>query len=334
VPAIGTLSQALDNLYTTTWYHQKGSVIDQIFDAAPFWFWLKSKGKLRTEEGGRFITEPLQYAKTDNIKWIGKGSTVPLNDFEFLTISQWQWRYLVASLVRYQVDDQQNRGKMQIINYMNAKQDNVKDALVDEMETMLFGGSGAVTGSGTLETNPRPDGLQVLVPDDPTSAVTVGGIPQNSYSWWQSKALNMTGKSFATYGVSYMRTMINNQSNNRKQDRPDLIMSGQTPYEYYEDTILPAYRISNNKLGDMGFDNIQYKGIPMVWSPTCANTRMYMLNTNYFQFVYDPIMFFDMTEWKTIPNQPGDKAAQIMTACTLLTGRRRVQGVLHTIDTP
>lgn len=331
--AITTLTEALDNLYTTTWYHMKSTIIDQIFDSAPLWFWLKDKGKLRTEEGGRFITEPLQYAATDNVKWIGKGSTVPLNDFEFLTVSQWQWRYLAASMVRFGIDDQQNRGKMQIINFMNSKITNTNDALITEMETMLFAASGAATGTGTLETHARPDGLQVFVPDDPTASQTVGGIAHTN-TWWRSKSTNMTGLSFASYGVSSMRTMVNNLGTGRKQDRPDILVSGQTPYEMYEDTILPAYRITNNKLGDMGFENIVYKGIPMIWSPSCASTRMYFLCTNYLQFVYDPMMFFDMTEWKSIPNQPNDRAAQIVTACSMITSRRRCQGVLYNIDTP
>ena len=110
-------------------------------------------------------------------------------------------------------------------------------------------------------------------------------------------------------------------------------MSGQTPYEFYEDSVTEQKRIVNKKLGDAGFENIQFKGVPMIWSPQCANTRMYFLNTNYLWFVYDPAMFFDMTEWKPIPEQVNDRAAQIVTAGELITNRRRAQGVLHTIDT-
>jgi hypothetical protein len=51
------------------------------------------------------------------------------------------------------------------------------------------------------------------------------------------------------------------------------------------------------------------------------------------KFKYDPQMNFDMTSWKEIPDQVNDRAAQIVLAGNLTTGRRRVHGVIHTIDT-
>ena len=320
-----SLTEALDNLYTTTWQNMKDTVRDQIFDATPLWFWLKDKGKLKSVEGGRFITEPLQYAKNDNVSWIGKGGTVSLNDFEFLTIAQYNWRYLVGSIVRFGVDDQQNRGKNAIMSLMNAKLDNTQNSLVSTLEAAMAQGSGTATNS--------IDGLQLLVADAPSTG-TVGGIDRAVYTWFQNKAKNMTGLSFATNGVAEMRTMLNNCMNNLKMDAPDIILSGQTPFEYYEDTVLDYYRVTSNKLADAGFQNQTFKGIPMVWSPSIANTRMYMLNTNFINFVYDPMMNFDMTEWKAIPEQVNDRAAQVITAGQLTLSRARCQGVLHTIDTP
>lgn len=329
-----TLSEALDNLYTTTWQNMKDTVADQVFNAMPFWFWLKEKGRMETVEGGRFLTEPLQYDKSDSVKWIGRGGTSSMSDFQFLSIAKYDWRYLVGSVVRFGVDDQQNRGKNEILNLMNAKMDNVKNAITTEFETRLVAGAGSISAGTTTAENPSIDGLQWLVADDPTSAAnTVGGIDPSVNTWWRNQTVNVTGKSFATYGVSNMRTTLNNCRNNLKMDSPDIIVSGQAPYEYYEDTVLPLYRISNNKLADMGFENLQYKGIPMIWTPAMS-TRMYFLNTNFIKFAYDPMMMLDMTSWKDIPNQVNDRIAQIITACCFKISRRRCQGVMFNIDTP
>ncbi len=320
----GTLVEALDNLYTTTWQNMKSQVADQIFDATPFYFWLKSKGKMKTVSGGRFITEPLQYAKNDNVTWIGRGGTVSLNDQEFLTVAYYEWRYLVASIVRFGVDDQKNRGKNQIIDLMMAKLQNARDSLISELESRLFAGEGSSSNA--------MDGLLHLVQDDPTVSSTVGGIDQSSNSWWRNQSINMTGVSFASSGVENMRRMLNNTMNNLKMDAPDIIVCGQQPYEFYEDNLLSYYRITNNKLGDAGFQNQVFKGIPMVWSPSCGN-RMYFLNTRFISLVYDPALFFDMTEWKAIPDQVNDRAAQIVSAMQLTVSRRRCQGVIYGIDT-
>lgn len=320
-----SLTEAIDNLYTSTWQHMKGNVVDNIFDATPFWFWMKDKGRLRTQSGGRHILEPLEYAKNDGVKFLGKGGTVSLNDREFLTEALYDWRYLVAPLVRFGVDDQVNRGKTKILSLVEAKLSNAENSLIDTLETTLFAGVGSAGGAF--------DGLQHLVQDDPTSSTVVGSINQSTNSWWQNKTKTLTGVSFATSGVDEMRTMLNNVTNNRLKDRSDIIVSGQLPFEYYEDAAFAKLEIHNTKLAELGFDHQVFKGIPMIWSPAC-DLRMYFLNTSFLSFVYDPAMFFDMTEWKAIPEQVNDRAAQIATACTTTTSRRRVQGVIHTINTP
>lgn len=321
---VSTLSQALDNLYTTTWQNMKNQYVDQIFEGSPFWFLMKKNGMLESVAGGSYITEPLRYVKSERVQFIGKGGTVQLSDQEILTVARYDWKYLVDSIVRFGTDDQKNRGKNKILSFMNAKLENSRDSLADKMEEVLFG-QNAATALSYL-------GLQDIIKDVPTSG-TVGGIDQAVNTWWQSRATDMTGLSFATLGQTNMRTMMNDCSKNLQGKRPDLIMSGQTPYERYEDSVLEQKRIVNQTLGDAGFQNIQFKGTPMVWSPACANTRMYFLNTSHLKFVYDPAYFMDMTEWKPIPDQVNDRAAQIITAGELVSGRLSAHGVMYDLDT-
>lgn len=324
-----SLTEALDNLYTTTWQHMLSTVRDQIFDATPFWFWMRDKGQIQSTIGGRFLTEPLQFAKLENIKWIGKGGTTSLNDNEFLTIAQYQWRYLVGSIVRFLVDDQQNRGNRQIIDFMTAKLSNLQNGLADELEQALFGAA----GSSRPGDQPGIDGLQLLVADDPTAAVTLGEIDPSTNTWWRNQFKDMSSSSFTSNGVKEMRTMLNDCSQNLSMDMPDIIVSDQNTYELYEETIFANhFRTQNNKLAEAGFANQTFKGLPMIWSPQ-ATQRMYFLNTNFIKFKYDPMLFFDMTEWKPIPDQPGDRAAQVVLAASFTMARRRTHGVIFDIDT-
>lgn len=322
--AVHSLTEAIDNLYTSTWQHMKGTAIDNIFDATPFWFWMRDKGRFETQTGGRHILEPIEYAKNDGVKFLGKGGTVSLNDREFLTEAFYDWRYIVAPLVRFGVDDQVNRGKTKIMSLVNSKLSNAENSLIDTLETTLFAGAGAAGGAF--------DGLQHLVQDDPTASSVVGLINQSTNTWWRNKTNNMTGVSFATSGVDRMRTMLNDVTNNRLKDRSDIIVTAQTPFEYYEDAAFTKLEIRDTRLAELGFDNQVFKGIPMVWSPACSQ-RMYFLNTRFLRVVYDPSMWFDMTEWKPIPDQVNDRAAQIASAITTTTSRRRVQGVIYNIDT-
>src|SRR6185312_81583 len=343
-----SLTQFLDNLYTTTWQNRMEGVADNVFNATPFWFWLKDKGKMKTQRGGRFLEENLEYATNGNITWVDKGTTVTLNDYEFLTIAQYNWRYIAASIVRFGVDEQKNAGKAKILDYMNSKLDSTEKSLITEFETRLVDGAGTVSAGTTTAQAQAFDGLSCVVADDPTTSsggngIAVGGIDssQAQFSWWRNQTSNMTGSSFATTGIGMMRTLLNQCMNNRREDRPDILLSDQWVYEQYEGAILTYYRTLNRKLADAGFENQTFKGIPWVWTPaipgedsaTPVPGHLYFLNTNFLSFIYDPAVYFDMTEWKAIPDQINDRAAQILTACTLTTNRRRVQGVMFGLNT-
>ncbi len=326
-----TLTENLDNLYTTTWQNMKSGVHDQIFDATPFWFWMRANGMLEEVEGGRFLTEPLRYAKSANVEFVTRGSSVDLGDQEFLTIAKDDWKYMVDTIVRFGVDDQQNRGKNAILSLATAKLENSKDSLIDTLETRLAGTAGTNQFLGLLD----------VVPDDPTiGGSTLHGLDPSEFSWWQNKVKDAAGNSFATDGVIEMNQLINDCSNNLRQDTPDIILTGKHPFELYWEETLDQKRVVNKTMGDAGFQNVEFRGIPMVWSPAINSSdilttdgRMYFLNTRFLKFKYDPMLNFDMTEWKDIPNQVNDRAAQVILAGNLMTGRRRVHGVYFGIDT-
>lgn len=330
-----SLTESLDNLYTTTWQNMKGEVADQVFDATPFWFWLRANDGLESVEGGKWLSEPLRYAKAD-VVYVGKGESLALADKEFLTIAKDDWKYQATNVTRFGIDDQQNRGKNQILSLMNAKLSNSRDSLVDDLETTLAGLNRVASPKKFL-------GLQDIIADDPTAAAaTLHGIlpTAGNDTWWRNQTKTMAGVSFGTSGVNEMNKLLNACSNNQRQDAPDIILSGKHPFELYWQETLEQRQVTNKTLGDAGFQNVEFRGVPIVWSPAIASAdigvtagRMYFINSRFVKFKYDPMVFFDMTEWKPIPAQINDRVAQIITAGNLMTSRRRVHGVMHTINT-
>lgn len=322
---VSSITELYDNLFITTWQQMKDRYTDQIFTGSPFWFMMKEKGMLDEVVGHRYLTEPLRYAGSPRVAYVGKGGTVELSDHEFLTLATYNWKYLTDSIVRFGVDDQQNSGRAQIINYVEAKLETSRDSIIDRVETDLFG----LNRLAPLTFL----GLQDLVADDPTASVEIGGINQNTYDWWRNYSTDMTGVSFATGGQSRMRTLYNNASRNIQGTKPDLWIGGQRAFEFYEDSILSQKRVVNMALGDAGFQNVEFKGVPVTWSPKCDDTRLYLLTIGNMKFKYDPRYFMEMTEWKPIPDQVNDRAAQILLVGELTTNKRNSHGVLHSIDT-
>jgi hypothetical protein len=316
--------QQLDTLYTTTWYDIRDGVADNVFKSMAFYFWLQSKGRIKPQTGGRFIETDLEYSKNEQAKWIGKGETTSLNDYEFLTVAQYDWKFLTIPIVRFFQDELKNRGRNRIINMVEQKLKNTKNSMTEELNSVLV-----TSGS---DNSKKMNGLRDIVADDPTTG-TLGGINSATYDWWRNKTKSMTGNSFATNGISEMRKMLFAVTDTMETQRPDIIISGEDPYGYYEDEVILQKRIVNQKLADAGFDNIEYKGIPIIMVRGVED-RMYFLNTEYMEMFYDPMAYFSMTEWKAIPQQVNDRVAQIILGGNLTTNRRLVHGVMHSIDTP
>lgn len=321
-------TEQLDSLYTTTFQLRRKEIVDQIFNATPFWYMLTKKGKKRTESGGRWIEVPLQYAKNETVQFFGKGDTISINDTQPLTVARYDWKYLAGSIVRYFVDDQRNRGQSAVINLMNAKIDNLQRSLIDKLEESLF-------SDGTSDGNKAIDGLENLVSNSTTG--TVGQIDRSSYTWWRNNIQTMASASASIYLRGYMNTMFNNcgQQGEGVTRFPDLIVTDQTTYEYYESEAMEIARINigDKTLADLGFGDLAFKGRPITWSPAASSQRMYFINTNFIEWVADPIANFDMTDWKPIIDQPNDRVAQVVTVGNVVLSNSKRQGCIYSINT-
>ena len=318
---------ALDDMYTTTWRLQRKVAIDQILTKNSFWLWLtKGKGKVKYEEGGKFIVIPLKYGRNTTFKMMSLGGTISLVRDEKLTDAIFDWRYGAVSIVRYWQETLKNRGKAKIIDIMETEIQAAKDELSLNFEEQLFGDG---TGPDGIDIN----GLDNMVVDGATgSRGTFGTINSASKSWWENQSYDMDGEPAEAWLDKRTRTQLNNCSLGQGSDEPDILVTTQSVFEMVEDNTLEKHYIQNQQVGDSQFTNIQFKGRPLVWSGQCTAGNMYMLNTNYIQLVIDPAANFTMTEWKPIPNQVNDRAAQIAVALQFVCSNRNRQGVIYNID--
>jgi hypothetical protein len=218
-------------------------------------------------------------------------------------------------------DDMANSGMHKKIDIMNAKIENLRLSLVDTFEVNLFTAQTGQAMSGL------PDIIYAAASGSQTSSP--GGLSKSTYSWWENQYGTVTG-SFATYGKSDMRTMYNNCSVGN--DHPNLLLTEQTVFEFYEAEAEDIQRINDSSDASMGFQTFKYKGSNMYYSPQCPTGYMYFLNLKYLKLKIDSKADFDMTEWKYIPNQL-DRVAQIVTRLELVCRNCRMQGLITGLTT-
>jgi hypothetical protein len=321
--ALPTRTETLDDLYVAVYNNRKQEVTDNIFLSTPVYYLMKKKGGIQLNgTGGRYLEIPLSYAKNETVTSLDKGDTISISDTKFLTAAQFEWKFVAGSIVRYYTDDAKNKSKQAHLNLANAKVDNLERSMIDKFETFLFGDG---SGNGSKD----PDGLGNLIDATPTTARTVGNIAQTTYPWWQNKMKSATGAA-SVYLLSDMRTLFNNCSLGQSSDIPDAIVTDQTSFELYEDEVMEQKQIVNKDLADAMFDNVTFKGKPLVWSSQCTSGSMYFMNFKYIGLNVDPDINMTATEWKTIPNQL-DRVMQIVWKGNCIASRRASLGVLKSI---
>ena len=316
-------TQTIDTLFTTTWAKRKQGATEQAFLKTPFIYWLREKGRIENIKGHRRIEIPLNYGSNDSVRWFSKGDTIPMVDSELLTMAYEDWKYVAVNIMRWFEEDQKNRGAAAAINLVTTKLDAAERALYDELERVMF-----ADGTGSKE----PNGLQNIVSATPTlgtlhniSRVTAGN------EWWRNQQKTSSGAA-GLFLVSDMRTCLNDVIKYSRSEIKDIAMiTNQTVFELYEDVCLDMKILQNTMMADAGFDSIVYRGRPIMWCPSAPDGNMYFINSNYYKLVCDEDFFMQMTSWKEIPDQPFDKAAQIVCTLNAVTDRPIVQKVLTAI---
>ena len=324
--SIPTLTEQLDALYATTLAMSKGEVVDQVFLATPLWAHLKRTKAIKPSLEGRRIEVRLRYGKNETVAYFTKGDTVPINQNETLTVAYFNYKNCAATIVRYFEDWRKNRGKAQIINKVKDDIQTATSSLIDRFEQDLF-------GDGTGDNGKAIEGLAKHVADDPTSGV-VGGIDRSTYTWWRNNYKDMSSENPSLYLRKRMREMFNScgRYGEGVSRFPDFFVCSEGVYNLYEEETLEFKQIVNQNTGDASFGDLTFKGRPLRWSPSCPTGRIYFLNSHFFQFLYDPDFFFEMTEWKPIPNQPFDRVAQIVVSGNLTISNARRLGIIFGIS--
>ena len=331
------LTQDLDNDFVTTWYEIRPDAMDNILNATVIWAALVGAGAMKEQVGSELITRTIKYATATAVD-VAEGDTLPQGETESETMAIWRWRYTAGHVQRNIYKDQQNNGPSKIKSYIGQRLDDAMNALEQKYEANL------VNPIDTAETAKTMQGLNDLVPPVASRTTgTYGGIARPSAytdsgngvfvgsgtnSWWGPKYLAGTLASVEDDILTDMKKLYNSLHNN--QVPPNLIIVTQDIYELYEEFGLDVTQIikdEGTRLMDLGFEVQRFKGKPMIWSPGIDANNVLMLNTDFIEIVYDPNLWFDMTDWKPIPLE-AERIAHILCCANMISDQLRRHGRL------
>lgn len=310
-------------LLSTTLQKRSDDVFDNFTNKNALMNRIMKNGNMKKRTGsGATILKALQYQENSGFKFYSGAELLNTSKTDVITSAEFQWKQAACPVVVTGLEMAQNMGESQVFSILEELKDNATSTMYNQVSTSLYS---AGTGSGGKEIG----GLQLLVPDDPTTG-TAGGINRATWSFWRSQLYDLSANTITASASTIQQAMRNLHILCRRgSESTDLIMSSNEYYLYFEGSFEGRQYITNTEMANAGWMNIQFHGAPVIpdGGSGIPATHMYFLNTKHLFFEIHPNAAFKATEAIRPTNQDAE-IIHILLYCALTTNWMSGHGVL------
>ena len=296
-----------DILVTTTLDKVRPILRDQISNENALTAWLNMKSRVSVD-GGTVIRRPLLTAFNDTVSTYSGYDVIDTTPQEGLGWAEFEWKQHAGSVTISGEEVKKNAGAAQLISLLQAKVDQLKLSIADDLNAMLWAAS---VGNGGKDFN----GIPVIV----KNATSFAGIDPATYAWWKS-TLSTTVDLTTFDGVQALNNLFNTVRLNRS--KVDVEFTTQAVFEAYEALAVPNIRFQSLKAADLGFETIAHKTAEVIMDLDCPAASLYMLNSDRLEFVQHADSWVTPTDFVRPANQDA-KVALILSMGQLITDSRR-----------
>lgn len=236
--------------------------------------WAFANNRVEYEDGGHEITNPLTLGRNPNVTSYTHYDTLPVQQTsEFDTVA-YKWSRVAGTVITSDQSEDENMGVSVIFKIMKEKMRVLEESIKEKFSVYLY-----AAGAGS-----DPNGLSLLVPDDPTSG-TLGGISRAAESQWRTSAYDFSGALDSTNIEEAYDDVLMDLT--LKGDKPDVILSGRNNYRSYRTAVRDKMTLSLSDMAsaqtmvDLGFIGVAHQNIPILYDEDCPVNKTYFLNSKY-----------------------------------------------------
>lgn len=216
---------------------------------------LRRYGRMKTIGGGRTITTPIMVGEENvNFQWYTGRETLNVAGQEVLTSAEFPWKQYACGVSMSGLEMLQNDGPEQVISMMETRIKHAEKTIMNQQHK-------ASHGDGTGAFGKEFGGLGLMISN--TAGATVGGIPSATYTWWdnQRQVTGAAPSKTTIYGDMldlYLKC-------SRGSDKPNLIVSDNTWYSTFSQSLQGQQRFMDKNMASAGFPNIMFETTPVVF---------------------------------------------------------------------
>lgn len=283
-------NSSISDIIATNIQSRTGELADNVTNNNALLRKLKSKGNVKTFSGGNVILEEIMYndPTTNNTNSYSGFEVLSVAQNSPISSAQYSITQYASAISISGLEMIQNSGKEAIIDLLDGRMNVAEAQLANRI-----GGDIYLDGTGNAGKNIT--GLGAAVPDNPATG-TYGGIDRATWTFW--RPVSYSG--LTNGGTAVSPTNIASYMDNvavqliRGTDKPDLIVSDNTYYRFYLQSMQSIQRVTSegSEMAGAGFASLKYFGAGMasdvvldggIGNAATAN-HMWFLNTNYFMF--------------------------------------------------
>ena len=316
----------LDTLISTTLQAYLPQMEINVITSVPLVRYLLDENARRVQ-GGTRINIQLLYGYNSTTTWFNQSDYIDVSPQEAVTAAQYKWANLVGAVTVFGEEEAANSNDAMLQDFVQAKITQLELSLARQLNQAAY-------GDGTGFFGAAPDGLANLVfstatPADPAGGA-VGGISAVTFPFWRNNA-NLSPGTYAANGSmgtansDFQLRMFHLTTDGAL--RPTFIISDNSVFESYQFNAGVHYRATETKDMDLGFEHINYKGVPWVWDRDCPAGVQYFINSKFLYSVVDPNRFFRPTDWMPTITQDG-KVLRLHLRMNNVCSNRMLQGVI------
>jgi hypothetical protein len=271
-------NSAITDIIATTIQSRSGELADNLTQNNAILQRLNQKGNVRPFSGGNVILEELFYddSSTNNANSYSGYEVLNISPDSPISAAQFKIAQYADSVTMSGLEMLQNSSKEAIIDLLDGRMQVSEARLLNRISSDLY-------GNGTGNGGKNLDGLGAAVAVSPSTG-TYGGINRATWSFWRNQIT--TGATSANILASMTTAAIKQI---RGTDKADLIVAGNTMYQYYVGALQSIQRIAAEESGAAGFASLKFYGggtsadvvLGGGYGAQETDTYMYMLNTNY-----------------------------------------------------
>jgi hypothetical protein len=330
--APNSITTYLDSLFALSIANYRKTLTDNIGSANAVLHEILESDAYEECDGGTYIGEPLMYglAPMDFYSGYDELSTIPTDG---ITQADFIWAQAASPIVYNMKEVFQNKNKIVDLVKSRIKQAEmgIQEGFAQAFLWGNFNNGGAITTeyvsplNGSLGITPLPKLVSYNTSGSAGTALTVGGLNENSYSWWRNQYATSAATTYS--GFIYELLNMYNTVALGTGGPPDLILMDQVTYQNAQHAYFSIYK-HNEAAEDLEypFENFKFKNarailddkIPDAFSgapgtetggivspSTLTYGSAYFVNTKFMKMRYLP-----ERDWEMLTDENGKSFAK------------------------